>query len=62
MARTMAIGRSKWDILKNQLNIQQAHYLRMKNYLIDLAMIDAKYAILPTNFQAKAFQKDTKER
>ena len=39
----------------DQLNLQQAHYLRVKNYLIDLAMIDAKYAILPTRFQAKSF-------
>jgi len=36
-------------------SIQQLHYLRLKNWLIDGAMSDAHLAILPTKYQASTF-------
>jgi len=36
-------------------SVQQAHYLRVKNWLVDGAMADASLAILPTAYQADSF-------
>jgi glycosyltransferase involved in cell wall biosynthesis len=40
---------------ENGLTIEQAHYLRIKNWLVDGAMADAQRAILPTQYQAGSF-------
>ncbi len=37
------------------LSVQQMHYLRTKNWLVDGAMADANVAILPTRYQANSF-------
>jgi glycosyltransferase involved in cell wall biosynthesis len=42
-------------INEESLAVEQAHYLRVKNWLIDGAMADASRAVLPTLYQAKSF-------
>jgi glycosyltransferase involved in cell wall biosynthesis len=42
-------------IQEKDLTIEQAHYLRIKNWLVDGAMADAQRAILPTRYQARSF-------
>ena len=40
---------------EQQLSVQQMHYLRTKNWLLDGAMADATMAVLPTRYQANSF-------
>ncbi|KZR72334.1 D-inositol 3-phosphate glycosyltransferase [Prochlorococcus marinus str. MIT 1313] len=40
---------------EQQLSVQQMHYLRTKNWLVDGAMADATIAVLPTHYQANSF-------
>ncbi|KZR84359.1 D-inositol 3-phosphate glycosyltransferase [Prochlorococcus marinus str. MIT 1342] len=40
---------------EQQLSVQQMHYLRTKNWLLDGAMADATMAVLPTRYQAESF-------
>jgi glycosyltransferase involved in cell wall biosynthesis len=44
------------------LTIEQKHYLRIKNWLIDGAMADAHQAILPTRYQAETFPERWKQK
>jgi glycosyltransferase involved in cell wall biosynthesis len=37
------------------LSVQQMHYLRIKDWLVDGAMADAAAAVLPTHYQANTF-------
>ena len=39
------------------MTLQQWHYLKSKNGLVELAMTDAQIAIIPTKFQASSFPK-----
>lgn len=40
---------------EQQISVQQMHYLRTKNWLVDGAMADATIAVLPTRYQANSF-------
>lgn len=40
---------------EQQLSVQQMHYLRTKNWLVDGAMADATILVLPTRYQADSF-------
>ena len=51
------LGSEQMGQQDDTMTLQQWHYLKSKNGLVELAMTDAQIAILPTKFQASSFPK-----